>query len=91
MSLVKQKNFIFMPICCFCFGFLIGNLFGIFLSFLGNQFIWTGTILLVILISFEILNFLIYNTNKKFINKIFKNLQFGIFLGFFIDAFKVGS
>ena len=93
MSLIKQKNFLFLPICCFYFGFLIGNLFGTFLRFLRNQFLWDGTVLLIILILFEILNFLI--SNKTFINqfckKILKNIQFGIFLGFFIDAFKVGS
>nr|YP_009519642.1 hypothetical protein Ycf20 [Udotea flabellum]AYC65691.1 hypothetical protein Ycf20 [Udotea flabellum] len=93
MSLIKGKSSFFISICCFYLGFLIGNLFGTFLNFLRNQVIWDGAILLIILLLFELLNFLIYN--KKFLNKyfqkIFKNVQLGILLGFFIDAFKVGS
>nr|YP_009130539.1 hypothetical chloroplast RF20 [Tydemania expeditionis]CEO91069.1 hypothetical chloroplast RF20 [Tydemania expeditionis] len=42
---------------------------------------------------FEILNFMVYN--KRLLNNplliILKNIQLGVLLGFFIDAFKVGS
>lgn len=76
----------------FLFSFVIGNLFGTFLNFLRNQLIWDGVILVIVLILFEILNFLIHN---KSINPILaillKNSQFGLLLGFFIDAYKVGS
>nr|AYC65778.1 hypothetical protein Ycf20 [Udotea sp. TZ0819] len=93
MFLIKQKNYLFLTFCYFSFGFLIGNLFGTFLVFLRNQFLWDGIVLLIILILFEILNFLIANTRfiSQFFKKILKSVQIGILLGFFIDAFKVGS
>ena len=76
----------------FIFSFIIGNLFGTFLNFLRNQLIWDGIILVIVLVLFEIVNFIIHN---KYINPILaillKNSQFGLLLGFFIDAYKVGS
>nr|YP_009519373.1 hypothetical protein Ycf20 [Pseudocodium devriesii]AYC65406.1 hypothetical protein Ycf20 [Pseudocodium devriesii] len=92
----KQKNFLksfLLSICCFYGGFLGGNLFGTFLNFLRSQIPWDGTILILILLLFEFFNFLIYTKkllNKKFL-MIIKNIQIGVLLGFFIDAFKVGS
>nr|BBD21560.1 hypothetical chloroplast RF20 [Rhipidosiphon lewmanomontiae] len=87
----KQKKF-FIVVCCFYFSFLIGNLFGSFLNFLRNTSLWDGTILFIIIILFEISNFLIsIKIINQFFKKIMKSIQFGIFLGFFLDAFKVGS
>ena len=98
--LVKQKDSSYrsLSIIFFYFGFLIGNLFGTFLNSLRNRFLENITVLFSILILFEILNYLIYD--KRFFNKFnslknlqysLKNLQFGILLGFFIDAYKIGS
>nr|BBD21657.1 hypothetical chloroplast RF20 [Poropsis sp. ID1_4] len=76
----------------FFFSFLIGNLFGTFLNFLRNLFIWDGIIFVIILILFEIINFIIYNkVSNQVLTKDLKNLQFGLLLGFLIDAYKVGS
>ena len=100
--LTKIRNFykfFLESSCSFYLGFLIGNLFGTFLNFLRNKIIWDGIILLIIILFFEFINFIIYK-KKNFITSIFqnkklliilKNLQIGILLGFFIDAFKVGS
>ena len=89
----KSKNFFLESICGFYFGFVIGNLFGTFLSFLRNKIAWDGTILLFLILFFEVVNFIIYK--KKILNKklliFIKNIQIGVLLGFFIDAFKVGS
>jgi small-conductance mechanosensitive channel len=86
-------------------GFLIGNLFGSFLNTLRELFIWDGFIISVIVIFIEILNFLIYHSKKRcffilnfclnsknsFFLKSLNYFKLGIMLGFFIDAFKVGS
>lgn len=67
----------------FYLGLIIGNL-------LRTKIAW------FLIFFFEFLNFMIYspyisiNINKKILI-IFKNIQIGILLGFFLDAFKVGS
>nr|YP_009519437.1 hypothetical protein Ycf20 [Rhipiliopsis peltata]AYC65509.1 hypothetical protein Ycf20 [Rhipiliopsis peltata] len=86
------KNFL-ESICTFYISFLIGNSFGTFLIFMRKKIIWDGAILILLILFFELLNSIIYkkkNWNKKLLI-IFKNIQIGILLGFFIDAFKVGS
>ena len=94
--LVKQKDSSYrsLSIIFFYFGFLIGNLFGTFLNSLRNRFLENITVLFSILILFEILNYLIYDkrfNSLKNLQYSLKNLQFGILLGFFIDAYKIGS
>lgn len=75
-------------------GIILGNSFGTFLPFFRKIFSWDGfTIIILILIS-EFVNSILYNLSEK---NFMKNFQFlnwikiGLFLGFFIDAFKVGS
>nr|YP_009106324.1 hypothetical chloroplast RF20 [Interfilum terricola]AIT95142.1 hypothetical chloroplast RF20 [Interfilum terricola] len=87
-------------------GFLVGNLFGNFLIKIRQFLNLDILIILVILFLMEILNSTIYlKKNKNFLFflkkatdfkeiKLFINLNYfkiGILLGFFIDAFKVGS
>nr|YP_009519078.1 hypothetical protein Ycf20 [Callipsygma wilsonis]AYC65030.1 hypothetical protein Ycf20 [Callipsygma wilsonis] len=76
-------------VCTFYLSFIFGSLFGTFLIFFRKNIIWDGIILFLLILNFEYLNFLIYR-KKKYI-KIFKNIQIGLLIGFFIDAFKVGS
>ena len=72
-----------LRIFSFYLGLIIGNL-------LRTKIAW------FLIFFFEFLNFMIYspyisiNINKKILI-IFKNIQIGILLGFFLDAFKVGS
>lgn len=91
--LKKVKNYFLESICSFYLGFYLGNLFSSLLNNIRNKIIWDGIILLIIIYILETFNYIIYL--KKFKNKklliILKSLQIGILLGFFIDAFKVGS
>lgn len=77
------------------FGFSFGNLFGTFISSIRNFNIWDGLIISLILLFCELVNYLLYQQNlKKKINKFYNLLnsfKIGLLLGFFIDAFKVGS
>ena len=82
-------------------GFLVGNIFGTFLTFLRKICIWDGFIIFLILLFVEITNFLTYSQsqnrffsfhlNKKNIYYFLNNFKIGLMLGFFVDAFKVGS
>nr|YP_009105992.1 hypothetical chloroplast RF20 [Gloeotilopsis sterilis]AIT94810.1 hypothetical chloroplast RF20 [Gloeotilopsis sterilis] len=84
-------------------GFLVGNLFGNFLLQFRKIINLDIGIILIILLLMEFLNFTIYlKKNRKFLFffKNFKQINFflnlnffkiGTLLGFFIDAFKVGS
>ena len=69
----------------FYLGLIIGNL-------LRTKIAW------FLIFFFEFLNFVIYSplafsTSKKYkkLLMVLKNIQIGILLGFFLDAFKVGS
>lgn len=99
------------------FGFFCGNLFGTFLIFFRNYFVWDGFIIMLIILSIESINYLNYKKkhdwlekNKRFFNQFkfctepvinyeknytwIRCLNFfkiGLLLGFFTDAFKVGS
>ena len=68
-------------IVSFYLGLIIGNL-------LRTKIAW------FLIFIFEFLNFIIYSPsltiNQKVLT-ILKNIQIGILLGFFLDAFKVGS
>jgi len=86
-------------------GFVFGNIFGTFLTFFRSICGWDGFIVFLVLIFFEFSNFLIYikPRNPFYFSKFFlqlknknfyyilNNFKIGIMLGFFVDAFKVGS
>lgn len=82
-------------------GFIFGNLFGTFISFVRQLNIWDGIVILIIILFCEMINFIVYNNTilKRFKTKSYSfrilNLlnafKTGLLLGFFIDAFKVGS
>lgn len=87
-------------------GFLMGNLFGTFLNGIRSFIPWDGFIVAIFLFFVEILTYIRYHIKGRFFlllwkfpfsykKRIFwKNLNFlkiGLMLGFFIDAFKVGS
>nr|ACQ90814.1 hypothetical chloroplast RF20 [Neglectella solitaria] len=87
-------------------GFLFGNLFCTFLICVRSIFIWDGFIILNFILFIEIINYIIYHKKgrffllfwnfpfsfqKKLFLKNFNYFKIGFLLGFFIDAFKVGS
>lgn len=87
-------------------GFLAGNLFGTFLNGIRTFIPWDGFIVVSFLFFVEIVSYIRYHIEGRFFlilwkfpfsyqKRIFwKNLNFlkiGLMLGFFIDAFKVGS
>nr|AIT94199.1 hypothetical chloroplast RF20 [Marsupiomonas sp. NIES 1824] len=77
-------------------GIFFGSIFGTFLPFLRQFFVWDGLIFLLILFVSEWVSVMMYQQNLKLLknqNRIqFLNwLKMGTLLGFFIDAFKVGS
>lgn len=87
-------------------GFLSGNLFGTFLTGIRLVIPWDGFIVLIFLLFVELISYIRYHNQGRFFlliwkfpfyykKRIFwKNLNFlkiGLMLGFFIDAFKVGS
>lgn len=88
-------------------GFVVGNLFGTFLAGLRHVFQWDGYIIFCLLTFIEITNYGIYhprlqrpsfpgeaNPLSKRRARVWKMCNFfkmGLMLGFFIDAFKVGS
>jgi hypothetical protein len=84
-------------------GFLTGSIFATFLPFFREFLHWDGFIILFLLSSSEFIAYVIYHKeDRKFLffnftpndrtfwefSNIFKN---GVFFGFFVDAFKVGS
>ena len=92
----------FLPTTLFCLflGFGVGNLFGTFLAGLRHFFHWDGFIILSLLGFIEITNYAIYHSKleRNILPsrsvpawKICHFLKIGLMLGFFIDAFKVGS
>ena len=87
--LTKNLDFIFEY---FFIGFILGNLFGSFLIFLRNLFVWDGLVIIWIIFLLESGNFLFFkslNGKQKFTR--FLPLRTGILIGFFVDAYKVGS
>lgn len=88
------------------FGFLLGNLFGTFLQSIRLIFHWDGFIVGGVLFCIELLSYIMYHRKGRsffliwrvpFTFRQFKfwrsvnYLKIGLLLGFFIDAFKVGS
>ena len=86
-------------------GFLTGNIFGTFLNSLRPYLPWDGWIVIILVFTIEICNYATYHPpNRHFCvciihpkiiqKKIWKFLNYfklGLMVGFFIDAFKVGS
>jgi hypothetical protein len=74
-------------------GFLTGNLFGTLLSTIRTFGLWDGIIILSLLGFLEFLGKLVYKSRKNSVKfwKFLNSWKIGIFLGFFIEAFKVGS
>ena len=88
---LKKRSFL-ESACSFYFGLIFGNLFG---TFLRNEIVWNGAVLITMIFFFEFFNYLIYQRKKIQVSfklkSIIKNFQIGSLLGLFIDAFKVGS
>lgn len=87
-------------------GFLVGNLFGTFLNAIRAVLYWDGFIVLLLLFFIEIVSYITYHKEgrtfflfwrfpfiyqKRLFWKCFNFFKIGLLLGFFIDAFKVGS
>lgn len=92
-----KDNFI-LKLAALLVGFLSGNLFGTVLLFVRNFIVWDGFIIAVLLIVFEIASYMAYKVRHFYLlqrfSSIIKAIHFfkvGIMIGFFIDAFKVGS
>lgn len=88
------------------FGFLLANIFGTFLAVLRNSIPWDGFVIFGILLFVETTNWLTYRpfkgpsqqtayeavkTNKNVMCRIVNSFKIGLLLGFFVEAFKVGS
>ena len=88
---IFQKDLVFYLLSLIS-GLFLGGLFGTFLPFFRTKIIWDGLILLTVLGTGEVVNSLFYTKkqNVRFL-KILNFLKIGLLLGFFIDAFKVGS
>nr|WDY12794.1 hypothetical chloroplast RF20 [Chloroidium sp. KL-2023a] len=102
--LFLQKNFSGLLALLF-FGFLLGNLFSTFLNTLRFFFIWDVFIIFILIVLLEILNYTVYrNKNRllffspflkygstKLVVQFLNFFKIGLMIGFFVDAFKVGS
>nr|YP_009472432.1 hypothetical protein [Bryopsis sp. HV04063]ARO74128.1 hypothetical protein [Bryopsis sp. HV04063] len=87
--LLKNLDFIFEY---FFIGFIIGNIFGSFLVFFRPWFIWDGLLMICLILILESGNYLFFKISKK--QKKFHSylsIRTGLLIGFFIDAYKVGS
>lgn len=76
-------------------GFITGNAFCTLFSFLQNVIIWDGLIVMILIFFFEKLGKKVYKSGglektQTFL-KCLNCWKTGILLGFFLDAFKVGS
>ena len=92
-------------LCLLLIGFLVGNLFGTFLNTIRTYVTWDGVIVFFIISGIEISNYNVYHNKKRpfclFILhpqiikrsfwKLFNFFKIGLMVGFFVDAFKVGS
>ena len=65
LSKIKNfSNYFLESACSFYLGFILGNLFGTFLTFFRNQIFWDGILLMTIILLFEFLNFIIYKKKR---------------------------
>lgn len=107
----KEKFFFFQnsfssAIFFLFIGFLAGNLFGTFLTWIRTLVPWDGFIVISLIFFIEVISYIRYhNAGRSFLllwkfpfsykkRLVWKSLNFlkiGLMLGFFIDAFKVGS
>ena len=92
-------------VCLLLIGFLLGNLFGTFLNTMREFIPWDGIIVFILLGILETVNYNVYHnkdraffffvlhpkTLKREFWKSFNFLKIGCMMGFFVDAFKVGS
>ena len=103
--LVFQKSF--APILFALFlGFLLANIFGTFLGALRSFAIWDGFVIFGLVLFVELISYATYQIGKRqFMRtlslqftegkplfwRITNNFKIGLLLGFFVEAFKVGS
>ena len=75
------------------FGFFSGNFFGSFLATLREVLPWDGFIIISLLIGSEFISARLLKQvgNQSFVMRSLNSWKIGVLLGFFIDAFKVGS
>ncbi len=76
----------------FFIGFILGNLFGSFLTFFRHYFSWDGLWIICIIFLLEIFNWLFFQfqNGSQYFPRLFP-IRIGVLLGFFVDAYKVGS
>ena len=99
-----QKHFAIM-FGLLLMGFVIGNIFGTILNVIRQIINWDGLIIICFLFLFEIFSYAVYHSrDRTFLfflihpqvvnRRIWQFANFfkiGVMIGFFIDAFKVGS
>nr|YP_010732278.1 hypothetical chloroplast RF20 [Watanabea sichuanensis]WDY13192.1 hypothetical chloroplast RF20 [Watanabea sichuanensis] len=99
------QNNLTLLLCLLFIGFLTGNMFGTFLSSLRTYLPWDGWIVIMLVFSIEVCNYATYHsknrqflvflihpkTIQKHIWNFLNYFKLGLMVGFFIDAFKVGS
>ena len=92
-------------LCLLFLGFLTGNLFGTFLNIIRGYLVWDGLIGIVLVSLMEIFSYAAYHAKHRpfFFILIYPNIikgsswrfvnlfKIGLMIGFFVDAFKVGS
>ncbi len=102
----KHKNFPLILFSTLS-GFLLANLFGTFLTVLRSCLVWDGFIIIGLVFFVEVINLIVYKIFKEFqkggrgkgtesfriviIRKSLNSFKLGFLLGFFVEAFKVGS
>ena len=87
--LLKNIDFFFEY---FFLGFITGNLFGSFLIFFRDWFFWDGLLIIWLLFLLESCNYLFFKyTNGQLKLTKFLPIRIGLLIGFFVDAYKVGS
>ena len=103
--LVFQKSF--APILFALFlGFLVANIFGTFLGVFRSLAIWDGFVIFGLVLFVELISYATYRIAKRQFMRIValqstegkpifwritNTFKVGLLLGFFVEAFKVGS
>jgi hypothetical protein len=74
-------------------GFVTGSSFCTILGLIRDSNVWDGLVIIFMLVFFERIGKKVYNRTTKTQNlmKFLNCWKTGILLGFFVDAFKVGS
>ena len=104
-SQLFQNSFATMLLSLF-FGFLLANIFGTFLGILRCAAIWDGFVIFGLVVFVELISCARYQTlqpppidvvsfastrNRDLFWRFTNNFKIGLLLGFFVEAFKVGS